>query len=165
MNELSWPDRHHLRAAEGWLGLGDHREAFAEIEKIPPDRRAHPDVLNLRWQVFSRIGHWQACVDVARAITEMAPDSPAGWIQLSFALHELKRTTEARDNLLPVVGRFPDEPTMRYNLACYETQLGNLDRGREWLRKAFSLPDSDNLKASARTDPDLKPLWEELEAL
>ena len=35
---------------------------------------------------------------------------------------------KVRDNLLPVVERFPDNATMRYNLACYECQLGRQRR-------------------------------------
>jgi hypothetical protein len=55
----------------------------------------------------------------------------------SYALHELKRTPEARDNLLRVVDRFPKSATMRYNLACYECQLDCLDLPQSWLKKAF----------------------------
>jgi hypothetical protein len=40
MNPLSPPDTHHLRAAEGWLELGNHLEANAELENIMPELRA-----------------------------------------------------------------------------------------------------------------------------
>ena len=48
---------------------------------------------------------------------------------------------------------------MRYNLACYECQLGNLGRARAWLDKAVQLPDAAKLKLAALEDPDLQPLW------
>ena len=89
----------------------------------------------------------------------MQPEDPLAWVHRSFALHELKRTAEARDNLLRVVDRFPNDGTMRYNLACYECQLGNLERARGWLDKAFQLPDAAKLKLAALEDPDLQPLW------
>ena len=54
-----------------------------------------------------------------------------GWIHWAYSLkQEFKRTGEARAQfLLPVVNLFPDEYTLRYNLACYECQLGDF-RGR-----------------------------------
>jgi hypothetical protein len=42
---------HHLNAALGWLELGDHVEAYAELENITPALRSHPAVLELRWQI------------------------------------------------------------------------------------------------------------------
>ena len=52
-------DQHHLRAAEGWLGLGDWRSANDELESITAALRAHPDVLAMRWQVYSEAKHWE----------------------------------------------------------------------------------------------------------
>lgn len=51
------------------------------------------------------------------------PESTLGLIYRSHILHELKRTEEARDNLLRMVDRFPENPIMQHNLACYECQL------------------------------------------
>ena len=54
---------------------------------------------------------------------------------------------------------------MRYNLACYECQLGRLDQARAWLRKAFDLGDPAEMQAQALRDPDLQPLWPEIRSL
>jgi hypothetical protein len=51
---------------------------------------------------------------------------------------------------------------MRYNLACYACQLGNLKEARQWLEKAFAIGDSKQLKLMALDDPDLEPLWREV---
>jgi hypothetical protein len=48
---------------------------------------------------------------------------------------------------------------MRYNLACYECQLGRLELAKEWLEKAFKLGDAKKMKLAALDDPDLEPLW------
>jgi tetratricopeptide (TPR) repeat protein len=89
----------------------------------------------------------------------LAPEEAVGWVHRSFCLHELKRTAEARDSLLPVVERFPDDAVIRYNLACYECQLGGLDLARGWLEKAFEVGDPRKLKLMALDDQDLEPLW------
>ncbi|MDB6112704.1 MAG: hypothetical protein JWR69_4454 [Pedosphaera sp.] len=47
MNPLAPPDSQHLKAAQGWLELGIHVEANAELDKITATLRSHPDVLEL----------------------------------------------------------------------------------------------------------------------
>jgi hypothetical protein len=41
MKSLEHPDSLHLRAAQGWLELGDHLEANEELERISPPLRVH----------------------------------------------------------------------------------------------------------------------------
>jgi hypothetical protein len=69
-----------------------------------------------------------------------------GWVHRSYYLHELKNTEEARDNLLRVVDKFLEDPIMRYNLACYECQLGKLEPAKNWLQKACEVGDPEKIK-------------------
>ncbi len=48
-NTVEPPDIHYLRAAEGWLELGNALEARAEIEQVSLVYCGHPDVLKVRW--------------------------------------------------------------------------------------------------------------------
>lgn len=162
---LERPDSFYVEAAEGWLELGNHLEAKAELEKVAVGCRAHPAVLRVRWGVYAAAKDWEAALSVAVTLTQLDPEEPSGWVHRSYSLHELKRTTEARDVLLVVVERFPISATMRYNLACYECQLGRLDLAKAWLQKAFVLGDTSQMKAAALQDPDLEPLWKEIETL
>ena len=165
MTEFSPVEQHCLRAAEGWLELGSPHEAEAELAGLSPAAQRHPTVLELRWQIHARHGQWDAGEEVARALTKIAPHQPVGWIHLSYALHELKRTQEAWDNLLAAVAVFPDEPTMPYNLACYACQLGNPAGARHWLKRALKLDHTNAVKPMALADPDLRPLWPEITEL
>ena len=158
MNPLEPPESHYWNAAQGWLGLGDWREAARELAQLGPAQQQHPDVLMVRWAIQAAGAQWTASLDTASALIQVAPEQAFGWIHRSYALHELKRTAEARDNLLPVVERFPDDATLRYNLACYECQLGRLDLARHWLERAFALDGTGQFKRLALTDPDLAPL-------
>jgi predicted Zn-dependent protease len=159
---LEPPDSIHLQAAEGWLELGNHIEADAELDNIAANLRAHPDVLKVRWEIYAAAKKWEAALDIAAALIQSDPDAPLGWVNRSYALHELKRPTEARDNLLRVVDKFPASATMRYNLACYECQLGRMQQAKQWLEKAFALGDAKELKLAALDDPDLEPLWRDV---
>lgn len=163
MDELEPQDLMHLNAADGWLGLGDPIEARAELEQIPPGLRLHPGVLQVRHNICAREKRWEECVVLAEALVKLMPEATFGWIHRSFALHELKRTQEALDNLQPAVDLFQDEITIHYNLACYECVLGNMRRAKLRLAAAFKLAREQNSvgewKAQMAQDPDLKPLW------
>jgi len=161
MKPLELHDLRYLAAAQGWLELGNHLEADEELENITAEQRAHPAVLEIRWQIYAKAGKWEGALDIASALVQLVPESALGWVHRSYAFHELKRTEEARDNLLRVVDKFPEDPIMRYNLACYECQLGRLEQAKNWLEKAFEVGDSKQIKLTALEDPDLEPLWRE----
>ena len=55
---------------------------------------------------------------------------------------------------------FPTEWAVQYNLACYCSQLGQLDAAKEHLGKSYELGDAQQIKLMALDDDDLKPLWE-----
>jgi hypothetical protein len=40
--------------------------------------------------------------------------------------------------------------------------LGNLERAKQWLEKAFAIGDARKMKLAALDDPDLEPLWKEI---
>ena len=160
MADLSTEDRRRVEAAEGWIELGLPAEARQELDAIPAAHRSHPAILEIRWQIAAREKNWELCLELASAVIQLVPELALGWIHRSYSLHELKQTAEARDNLLRVVDNFPGEAILRYNLACYECQLGHEDQSKQWLRKAFALGDPRKMKAMALEDLDLKPLWE-----
>jgi len=161
VSELEKIDRVHLDAAEGWIGLGNFNEANEELEQIAPEHRARPDVLEVGWHIYAHAKKWVKCLDVAAAIIKAAPHRPEGWVHRSFALHELNRTQEALDSLLPVWEKFPKAWPIPYNLACYCSQLGRLDEAQKWFRKAMAI-DEDRVKRAGLDDPDLKPLWDKM---
>lgn len=154
-------DQRHLVAAQGWLELGLPLEANEELEKITPQLRAHPDVLEVRWHIYANEQKWEACVDIANAIIKLAPEKSGGWIHRSFAMHELKRTQEAFDQLLLVADKFPKVWTIPYNLACYSSVLRQFDEAQNWLKRAIAV-DEKTVKRAAVEDEDLKPLWDSL---
>jgi predicted Zn-dependent protease len=159
---LDAPDRFYASAVEGWLQLGNLTEAKAELAMIGKAWRDHPEVLHVTWQVHAQEKSWERCLEVAQRCITASPQLSQGYIHRSFALHEMKRTREAWDQLQPQARRFADEPIVAYNLACYACQLGNLKAARQWLRRATKLGGADKITAMALRDQDLKPLWNKL---
>ena len=159
---LELHDQRHLEAAQGWFELGNCIEATEELEQITPEMRGHPSVLEVRFHIYAAAKKWEYAAEIAKAISEFAPDKPFGFIHQAYSLHELKRTREAWNVLLPVVDKFPKEYIIRYNLACYACQLGNLKEARDWLKKASDLAGTNEVKLMALKDADLEPLWKEI---
>ena len=159
---LEFEDQRHLEAAQGWFELGNGVEASEELDEIKPQNRGHPHVLEVRFQIYAKAKKWEYAVEIAKAIAEFNPESPFGFVHWAYALHELKKTKEAKDVLFGVVDRFPKEYIIRYNLACYCCQLGDLKESWQWLEKAFDLGDSKKVKLMALDDSDLEPLWNDI---
>ena len=155
---LDQTSRFHLNAAEGWAGLGDWKSAKEELAQIPDTLQEHPEVLLARCRILHAAQDWEPLVTVTEALLSRYPELDFVWIDRSYALHELKRTQAAFDALLPAAERFPGHPLIRYNLACYCSQLGRLDAALDWLRTAIQLADKKEIKAMALEDPDLQPL-------
>lgn len=171
MKEFNSSDLHHLKFAEGWLGLGNHLEANEELENISPQLRAHPDVLEIRWHIYAKENRWEACADIARAITKLAPSRPAGWIHLAYSLRRAKDggLQSAWEALLPVAEKFPKEVIIPFNLACYACQLNRIDGARDWIKRAFEISEKtncfDQVRLMALQEKDLEPLWTEFQKI
>jgi predicted Zn-dependent protease len=164
MKPIGPPDKHYLSAAIGWLELGNPGEAKAELAQISPAAQGHPNVLEVRWLVCAEQKAWTEALAVARALVEAAPDRATGWLHQAYALRRIPEGSvkSAWDALLPAAEKFPAEPTIFYNLACYACQMQELDTARQWLKRALDVGGWERMKAMALADPDLEPLWEEI---
>jgi Flp pilus assembly protein TadD len=164
MKDLEPPDTHHLSAALGWLGLGNVAEAKAEAALIAPRQQEHPDVLEMRWQICAEEKQWDAGLEIARRHLQAAPDDASAWLHQAYALRRVREggIQRAWDALLPAAEKFPDEPTIPYNLACYACQMTRLAEAREWLQRAVAVGGKEAIQRMALADADLEPLWEEI---
>ena len=160
MKQLEPPDCHHLKAAQGWLDLGNPKEANEELKQISLVWRFHPEVLLARWEIYARGEHWEFAYTVAHGMVALIPNDPAGWIKRSVALHHMKRTPEAWQTLLPAAQKFPKNFNIAYDLARYACQLGKFSEAFRWLERAKQLADPQKFKQMTRRDPELEPLWE-----
>jgi predicted Zn-dependent protease len=159
MSALEPPDTHLLSAAEGWLMLDAPHEARHELRGIRPENRRHPEVLQVRWLIYAAAHKWRACLSAAQALVIAAPENPFGWVHRSFALHEMHRTQEAFELLLPAARQFNKDFIIPYNLACYACQLGRLDEAWAWYQRAHGLAGAGMLEAMSLEDNDLQPIW------
>ena len=167
MPELEPPDTHHYSSAAGWLELGSPDDAFCELKKISPQARLTKAVLNLEWSILAALKDWDASLTPARSLVERWPEHPAGWIHLAYTQRRMASggLEAAWETLAPAAEKFPEEPIIAYNLACYATQFGRIDEAWSWLQKAVRISgDPRDIKPMALADPDLEPLWPKIQA-
>jgi tetratricopeptide (TPR) repeat protein len=165
MSTLSYPDKHFVNAALGWLDLRLVSDARAELQQVSTANTCHPEVLEVWWRVHAAERHWDEALRVAEMELMTAPERISGWVDRSYSLHEMRRTQEAREALLPAVKKFPEASLIPYNLACYACQLGDANEAQQWLRKALAHGERDEIKRLALNDPDLAALREEIAKL
>jgi tetratricopeptide (TPR) repeat protein len=132
-------------------------EANEELEKITPSLRAHPSVLEVRWQIYANLGKWEPALDVASAIVKMVPDWPSGWTYQASSLKELNRPQQAYEVLSGAVAKFPSDEIILYDIACVCCTLKRPEEAREWLAKAIEAGGNE-IRKRALDDPDLEPL-------
>jgi Flp pilus assembly protein TadD len=162
---LELSDIHRLNAALGWLGLNAPADARAELDAIASAQQTHPAVLETRWLLCAHEKNWRDALKVAKRELASAPEDSSGWLHRAYALRRVDDggLAPAWDALLPAAEKFPSEPVIAYNLACYACQLNQPNDARNWLQRAVKIGGKEAIQKMALTDEDLKPLWPEIE--
>lgn len=162
------PDSHHLSCAIGWLELGSPGDALDDLDLIGAGVAEHPDVLEVRWQIYARMSNWELALKTAEKLRDRAPERASGWIHHAYSLRRAEGggLDAAWSVLSRAWEKFPKEPIIPYNLSCYAAQMGQLDEAWEWLHKAMEAAgDVDRIKQMALNDPDLVALRDRLKSL
>lgn len=149
-----------LQPSIGYFELGMHQEANDALEELPPAVKTSREVMTLRARIYQKVGSWEFLREVGGYLARTWPDEAQHWIWLAYGTRRCRSLAEARAVLLEALPLHPDGPIIRFNLACYAAQLGNLDEARYRLASAIAL-DSD-IRLMALDDPDLEPLWADL---
>jgi len=157
---LEPPDQQHWQAAVGYVELGMFQDANDQLEKIDPFNRAAPEVLAVRIAIYHGLKKWELMRDIAKQLADFQPNDIQWTISYAYATRRAESIPAAKDILLNAEPKFREEAIIKYNLACYFCQTGDVESAKNYLKKAFELDSSWREKAF--DDPDLKPLWEAL---
>jgi tetratricopeptide (TPR) repeat protein len=149
-----------ISAAQGYLELGLHEDALAELEKLPAMIQRQADALDVYVLYHMHLQQWEQALQHARELCTVAPEHPGGYIHAAYCLHELGRTGDAAICLEKGPRALKKQAVYYYNLGCYYTRLGNLPKAVRLLEKSFEMDDS--LRKTAQHDPDLLPLFSQL---
>jgi tetratricopeptide (TPR) repeat protein len=157
---LEPPDKQFFEVACGYAELGMCLDANAELEKIDPFNRAAPEVLALRISIYCGLEKWDLMAEIAKRLAEFQPDNPQWPVSLAYATRRAISIEAAKEILLNAEPKFPKEGVIKYNLACYSCQTGDIDAAKNYSKKAFEIDSSWRL--TALNDEDLKPMWDSL---
>jgi len=157
---LEPPDQQYCQAAVGYVELGMFVEADAELDKIDPFCRAAPEVLAVRIEIYRGLKKWELMQQIAKRLKEFQPDNVQWTISLAYATRRAFSIDVAMEILIDAEAKFPREPAIPYNLACYCCQLGEMETAKRYLKKAFEI--DLNWRMAALEDEDLRPLWDSL---
>jgi tetratricopeptide (TPR) repeat protein len=146
-----------LTEAVGYLELGMLQEAWDALEEIDAEQRHLPAILQVRLEIYRRMGKYEGMATMAEHLTKEFPEDSQNWISLAYAQRRYLDLQTAEKTLLEAQNRFPEEPTIPFNLACYACQLGRLDEAKEKLAKAIEMEPA--FKKAALEDEDLKAIW------
>lgn len=166
--KLSDSNKMRLRTADGWLELGDHVDAFEELERVVPLNRAHPDVLKLRWRIYAHAERWDSAFALADGLRRRLPDDAecAVWLAYSARRTRSGGAATAYKLLRDVADEFTDEPLVSFNLACYARVLGRGREAEKWLKQALDIADRQGTgkqwRIQALAEEDLGPLRPEI---
>jgi tetratricopeptide (TPR) repeat protein len=160
MKKLEPPASHYLKAAQGWLELGNAPEAIAELQKVPEAWQKHPRVVHEWWHIRGHQKDYVQCLALSREMQELHPELSWGWFMQSWTLFCQGQLHAAYENLLLVADQFSKDKLIRYELACYACKLDLLQEARKWLAQAAELTPKAQLREKALKDPKLKPLWD-----
>ena len=149
-----------LVAAQGYLELGLPLEANNEIENMSAEVRHLPAVLEVRVGIYRKLEKWELMQVVAKSLALHDPDEPQFTIWWAYATRRADSLDAARLILVNAVERLPEVPIFLFNLACYESQLGDVEVAKARLQHALNL--EPKLRLIALEDEDLRPLWDAL---
>ncbi|HEY0946153.1 MAG TPA: hypothetical protein VGD81_12830 [Opitutaceae bacterium] len=153
------PTRHRLAYFSGYLTLGLVREATAELDAIGGDDRHSLPVRLARVELAMAVEEWELVVALAQPLTQTAPEEERPWIAWAYALRERQRIEAARAVLLRAEPRHGARSVvLQFNLACYESLLGDFEAAQHRLKLAAKI-DRAFCDDAAPGDPDLQPLW------
>jgi len=157
---LEQPDQQHCQAASGYVELGMFLEANAELDEIDPFNRAAPEVLALRIAIYRGLEKWELMQEIAKRLADFQPDDIQWTVSFAFATRRANSIQAAKEVLLKAETKFPKEAVIKYNLACYFCQTGDIQNAKNYLKEVFNI--DSNWRMAALEDEDLKPLWESL---
>jgi tetratricopeptide (TPR) repeat protein len=157
---LEPPDQQYWRAAVGYVELGMFQDANDQLEKIDPFNRSAPEVLAVRIEIYHGLQKWELMAEIAKRLADFQPDDLHWTISVAYATRRANSIEAAKQILLNAESRFPNEAIIKYNLACYFCQMGDIENAKNYLRKAFEI--DLNWRKAALDDEDLRPLWDSL---
>lgn len=144
--------------ADDILSEGRHADAWAELQKIPPEDDEILEVLSVRCQTLLALRRFTEALPLARRVVELCPDETIHWSRLGMITRHTMGLEAAAAVYEKAVSMYPATGIFRYSLASRYCSLGRFDEAREHM--ALGLVLDPSWKQVALDDPALSEIWD-----
>ncbi|NDC64512.1 MAG: hypothetical protein EBZ59_11140 [Planctomycetia bacterium] len=144
-----------LRQASGYIELGELllvpdqptpasaekllRHALRLLDELPEPTRSREDAKLLEGEALRALGRFEEAIRPFTLVAEENPRRLESWLGLGWCLKRIGRLGEATAMLEKGLVASPGEPILHYNLACYQSLGGNVQKAIEHLTRAIAI--------------------------
>jgi Flp pilus assembly protein TadD len=153
------------REAEGYLVLGMAQQALAVLLRIGDPTTLDPHALYLWGESLRILKCYEEALVPLRRAAEVLPENLQIHLALGWCYKRTGKIHRAVEALERVLASEPNEPLIRYNLACYCSLMGQKHRALRYLAQALKLApgyrhliDQESDFDPLRQDPDFQAL-------
>jgi tetratricopeptide (TPR) repeat protein len=114
----------------------------------------------VRLAIYHGLNKWELMRNIAKRLADFQPNDIQWITSYAYATRRAASISAAKEILLNAEPKFPKEAIIKYNLACYFCQMGEIETARNYLKKTFEI--DLNRRVAALKDKDLEPLWDSL---
>ncbi len=157
-DSLTIQEMEQIDVVRNCLEAGLVAGAREELNKLKPGLRKRADALCLEARIFMTEENWEKALDLCERICWRYPQLPEAFIWRSRCLYELQRIEEAIQKLLEAPPEIRQRTVCKYNLACYELELGRFEEAAARLEESFAA--DPDFQIFALDDPKLEPYWQ-----
>lgn len=144
---------------DGWIDLGNFKEAAEELNQLPSRFKSTIHFVKAWIRIYVAQEAWSNVQSMCQTLVRHAPNDPSGFLQLAEAFHKQGNRAGAISTLKDRLFGDDDSASsnIRYHLARYLCAAGDFDQSRIHLRAAMELDPS--LRRKALDDPSFEKLW------
>lgn len=170
---MSRADQQHLlRQASGFLELAELlfepdqpippasakllQRALSLMESIEPPLRQTTEARLLEAETLRALGQFEAALPLFRWAAHAAPQRVEPWLGIGWCLKRMDRLDEAIRGIRKGLEACPRQPILHYNLACYLSLAGDVQRSIDHLTKAISI--DHRFRDLTQAEPDFDPI-------
>jgi Flp pilus assembly protein TadD len=157
------------REAEGYLELGMSQHALRSLERIGDPSSFDSSTLYLWGEALRSEDRYEEAIIPLQRAAESAPENINIRLALGWCFKRVGRIHLAIEALEQALAAEPNEPLLRYNLACYCSLAGNKSRAIRFLSQTLtvapgyrSLIDNETDFDPLRHDPEFQALCEKV---
>jgi tetratricopeptide (TPR) repeat protein len=144
--------------ADNLLSQGRCADAWAELQKIPPEDDDIVEVVSMRVQTLTALRRYADAHPFAQRLVELNLDQTINWTWLGVTTRKTMGLEAAAAVYEKAVSMYPATGCLRYSLASRYCGLGRFEEAREHMALGLALDPS--WKEVALDDPALSEIWD-----